>query len=145
MSRVAAFFFYGIPHYDINSIKEGADWVTPEGEVVANKRLTTPPDPVRSYAYCSDTAYDESLAMRIKGTTLLYHEATYCEDLLPKAQKYKHSTAAQAAKIAQLAGVGRLLIGHYSKCYTSDDVFLKEAQGIFPETILAKENMRIEV
>lgn len=137
--------FYGIPHYDINSIKEGADWVTPEGEVVANKRLTTPPDPVRSYAYCSDTAYDESLAMRIKGTTLLYHEATYCEDLLPKAQKYKHSTAAQAAKIAQLAGVGRLLIGHYSKCYTSDDVFLKEAQGIFPETILAKENMRIEV
>lgn len=137
--------FYHIPYYDINSIKEGADWVTAEGEVIPNERLTTPADPVRSYAYCSDTAYDERLAERVLGVTLLYHESTYCEDLQAKAQKYKHSTAAQAARIALLAGAQRLLIGHYSKCYADDNVFLEEAQRIFPNTILAKENLQLHV
>lgn len=134
-----------IPHYEINSIKEGADWITSDGELIPNERLTTSADPVRTYAYCSDTAYDESLARRIRGVTLLYHEATYCEDRIAKAQKYSHSTAAQAARIARLADAGRLVIGHYSKCYSNDNVFLDEAKPIFPNTILAKENLTLEV
>ena len=137
--------YLNIPHYEIKAIKEGADWTTAEGNVIANERLTTPADPVRSYAYCSDTAYDESLAERIHGVTLLYHEATYCEDLIAKAQKYSHSTAAQAARIARLADAKRLVIGHYSKCYSNDNVFLDEAKPIFPNTILAKENLTLEV
>ena len=137
--------FYNIPIRDINNIKNGLDYTTPQGEVISNERLTTPPDSPRSYAYCSDTAYDESIVPYIKGVDVLFHEATFAESELVKADKTAHSTARQAADIAKLAEVKRLVIGHFSSRYTDLTPLLEEAKVVFPETKLAYEGKLIEV
>lgn len=137
--------FYQIPTSQINNIKAGADWTTPDGEVVKNERLVEPADPPRSYAYCSDTRYIPTLHERIKGVSTLYHESTYGEDNLLMAQKYFHSTARQAALVARDAGVGRLLLGHYSSRYEDEQILLREAQEVFENTSLTDENTFFDV
>lgn len=137
--------FYQIPISQINNIKAGADWTTPDGEVVKNERLVEPADPVRSYAYCSDTRYIPTLHERIKGVSTLYHESTYGEDNLLMAQKYYHSTARQAALVAREAGVGQLLLGHYSSRYEDEQILLREAQEVFENTRLTDENAIFDV
>ena len=137
--------FYGIPTSQINNIKAGADWTTPDGEVVSNERLVEPAEPARSYAYCSDTRYIPTLPARIKGVSTLYHESTYGEDNLLMAQKYYHSTARQAALVAREAGVGQLLLGHYSSRYEDEQVLLREAQNVFENTYLTDENKIFDV
>lgn len=137
--------FYQIPTSQINNIKAGADWTTPDGEVVKNERLVEPADPPRSYAYCSDTRYIPTLHERIKGVSTLYHESTYGEDNLLMAQKYFHSTARQAALVARDAGVGRLLLGHYSSRYEDEQILLHEAQEVFENTSLTDENTFFDV
>ena len=131
--------FYGIPTSQINNIKNGADWMTPEGEVVPNARLVKPANPPRSYAYCSDTCYIPTLHEMLKGVTTLYHESTYGEDNLLQAEKYHHSTARQAALVAREAGVGKLLLGHYSSRYEDENVLLEEAKKVFKNTFLTNE------
>ncbi|HUI32147.1 MAG: ribonuclease Z [Dysgonamonadaceae bacterium] len=137
--------YYNIPFREINNIKSGADFVTPKGEVVPNARLTTPPTPPRSYAYCSDTAYDESIVPYIKEVDVLYHEATFTESEMERATKTAHSTARQAAEIARLAEVKKLVIGHFSSRYKELDTLLNEAQEVFPNTELAFEGKVIEL
>ncbi|MDR0412187.1 MAG: ribonuclease Z [Dysgonamonadaceae bacterium] len=135
--------FYRIPFARINAIKEGEDFVTPEGEVIPNARLTLPPRPTQKYAYCSDTAYDESIVPLIEGVNLLYHEATFSHKDLARAQETYHSSAQQAALIARAARVERLLLGHFSARYPDEKILLDEAKEIFPNTLLAKERLRI--
>ena len=137
--------FYQIPTSQINNIKAGADWTSPDGEVVKNERLVEPADPTRSYAYCSDTRYIPTLHSRIKGVSTLYHESTYGEDNLLMAQKYYHSTARQAALVARAAGVGQLLLGHYSSRYEDEQVLLREAREVFENTHLTDENAVFDV
>lgn len=137
--------FYNIPIRNINEIKDGADFTTSDGKIIANDRLTTPADPIRSYAYCSDTAYDESIVPYIKDVDVLYHEATFAESELASANKTGHSTARQAAEIAKLAEVKKLVIGHFSSRYTNLTPLLEEAQAVFPNTELAKEGKIIEL
>ena len=137
--------YLGIPVSQINNIKLGADWVCEDGTVVSNSRLVSPPDPVRSYAYCSDTRYMPTLYERLKNVDLLYHESTYGDDNMQMAETYYHSTARQAACVARDAGVKRLLLGHYSSRYDNEEVLLKQAQEVFPDTYLANEKMVIEV
>ena len=137
--------FYQIPTSQINNIKAGADWTTPDGKVVKNERLVEPADPTRSYAYCSDTRYIPTLPSRIKGVSTLYHESTYGEDNLLMAQKYYHSTARQAALVAREAGVGQLLLGHYSSRYEDEQVLLREAREVFENTHLTDENAVFDV
>lgn len=136
---------YEIPLSEINRIKNGADFVMPDGRVIPNERLTIPADPPRSYAYCSDTKYMPALANRLQGVNLLFHEATFCEADLQKATSRYHSTASQAATVARDAGAGKLIIGHYSSRYEDERVLLNEAQAIFPQTILAQENLCVKV
>ena len=131
--------FYEVPVSQYNLIKAGADWVTANGETVPNSRLTLPADPVRSYAYCSDTHYMPTLASQLQGVTTLYHESTYGEDNLQRADKYYHSTARQAALVARDAGVRQLLLGHYSSRYEDEQVLLREAQEVFPNSLLTDE------
>jgi ribonuclease Z len=131
--------FYGIPSSQVNNIKNGADWVTSEGETIANERLVTPADPVRSYAYCSDTRYLDGLWQLLQGVNTLYHESTYGDDRLPSAEKYCHSTARQAAMVARQAGVGKLLLGHYSSRYEDENVLLNEAKEEFGNCYLTNE------
>lgn len=137
--------FYNIPIREINDIKSGADFTTQEGEIIPNERLTTPADPQRTYAYCSDTVYDESVVSYIKGVDVLYHEATFAESELARATKTGHSTARQAAEIAKLAEVKKLVIGHFSSRYTNLNPLLEQAQAVFPNTELAKEGKIIEL
>ena len=137
--------FYGIPVSQINNVKNGADYVCEDGTVVDNSRLVVPSDKPRAYAYCSDTAYLPELHKQLEGVTTLYHEATYTSEYEDKAQKYNHSTAEQAAMVAQAAGAKTLLIGHYSSKYNDETVLLDEAKVIFPNTRLTDEGMVIAV
>ena len=137
--------YYGIPLSQINNIKNGADWTTPEGDIVPNSRLVEPADAPRSYAYCSDTCYLPDLHERVKDVTVLYHESTYTSENEDRAKIYYHSTARQAALVAQKAGAGRLLLGHYSARYNNENVLLEEAKAVFPESYLAQEGMVFEV
>ena len=137
--------FYGIPNSQINNIKLGADWVTADGEVIKNHLLVTPADPPRSYAYCSDTKYIPTLHRQIQNVNLLYHESTYDQNYALLANKYCHSTAAEAATVAHDAQVGQLMIGHYSSRYNDEHMLLDEAKAIFPNTILAQEGLVVDV
>ena len=138
--------FYGIPTSQINNIKAGADWTTPDGEHVDNARLVTPPDRTRAYAYCSDTRYLPELHKLVDGVNVLYHEATYDESMIANAQKYCHSTARQAATVARDAHVGRLLLGHYSARYEREESkLLNEAREVFEKSYLTNELQVINV
>ena len=129
-----------IPVSQINNIKMGADWTKEDGTVVPNSELVTPADQPRSYAYCSDTRYIPTLYERLKNVDLLYHESTYGEDNLNRAETYWHSTARQAALVARDAGAKRLLLGHYSSRYQDENVLLEEARAVFKNTYLTDEN-----
>ena len=137
--------FYHIPVREIQFIKQGKDYVTEDGKVVPNSRLTRPADPPRRYAFCSDTAYYPPVVPQIEGADLLYHEATFSEKDLPRANETFHSTARQAATIARDAHVKRLIIGHYSARYDNLDDILREASEVFPATTLAAEGMCINL
>ena len=136
---------YEIPISQVNNIKNGADWTTPDGEFVPNSRLTIPADPPRSYAYCSDTKYFDALAQEVKGVSTLYHEATYDSANDARAKLYNHSTARQAATVARDAGVGQLVIGHFSARYEEENLLLDEAKEVFSNTVLADERKIIEI
>ena len=137
--------FYQVPVYELNRIKNGADYVTPEGKTVSNNLLTRPSAPSRSYAYCSDTIYLPSIVEQIKGVDLLFHEATFANEDAPRAKETFHTTAAQAAEIARRAEVKKLLIGHFSARYEDENILLQEASAIFPDTQLAKETLCVSV
>lgn len=136
---------FGIPISQINNIKLGMDWTSPDGEVIPNHLLTTPAAPARSYAYCSDTIFKPDNAEQLKGVDLLYHEATFTKQHKLNAEKTFHSTAYEAAEMARLSDAKRLMIGHLSARYKDESVVLKEAQEVFPNTILANENMCIKI
>lgn len=137
--------FYKVPLFEMNRIKNGADYVTPEGELVPNRLLTRPADPPRKYAYCSDTICLPGLAVQLRGVDLLFHEATFASDNLGRAKETYHTTAAQAAELARSADVKKLLIGHFSARYEDESVLLQEAQEVFPETLLASEMLCVSV
>ena len=124
---------------DILKIKQGEDYTTEDGKIIPNKNLSIKPPKTKSYAFCSDTKYYQKIIPYIKGVNLLYHEATFTNDLKDRAKQTFHSTAEQAAKIALEANVEKLIIGHFSTRYKKLDIFLKEAKEIFSNTYLAKE------
>ena len=133
--------FYHVPVSQINNIKAGQDWVSPAGDVIPHEQLTTPADPTRAYAYCSDTRYIPTLHTLLQGVDVLYHESTYAEDYAAHAKKYWHSTAKEAAMVARDARVGRLLLGHYSSRYEDEHVLLNEAKTVFEQSMLSDEGL----
>lgn len=137
--------FYGVPHYAMEDLRSGADLVLPDGRVIPNAVLTTEPDASHSYAYCSDTVADDRVARAIDGVDVVYHEATYGDDSAVKARPRGHSTARQAARIAAMAGAGRLVLGHYSKTIENTDILVAEAMEEFPAVTAACEGMIIEL
>ena len=137
---------YQIPVGFYQDLKNGSDYITPDGKTIPNRELTIPPRVPRSYAFCSDTCYDERIIPAIKNIDLLYHEATFLNDKLARAEETFHSTAGQAALIAKKANVSRLIIGHFSARYKSLYPLLEEAREVFSDTTLALEgdNFKIE-
>lgn len=130
----------GLLIQQLAGLKDGRDVVDEAGAILyANETLTLPPRKSRSYAYCSDTVYDERIIDQIRKVDLLYHEATFMTDEEEKARDTKHSTARQAATIAQLAAVEKLLVGHFSARYKDLSPILEEARSVFANTSLALE------
>lgn len=130
---------YGLSVKQIVDAKRGEDIVLESGEVLPNDAITYRPYSTLSYAYCSDTNYSARLARMVEGVDVLYHEATYAADMRKTAKERGHSTTEDAAKVAKMAGVGRLLIGHFSSRYKDLSLLLDEARATFPATDIARE------
>ena len=142
--RKSAVAEYGLSLAEIGTLKRGED-VIREDCVISNTEVAYVPYEPRSYAYCSDTAPFPELAEWIKGVTLLYHEATFPADMSEMAEKTFHSTTLQAAQTAYDAGVGRLIVGHYSSRFPSVDFYLDELRTIFPATDLTHDGDVVEI
>ena len=130
---------YELDMYQIVAAKRGEDVTLQSGEIIPNELLTYRPYPPMSYAYCSDTNYSARLAKMVEGVDILYHEATYSASERKLAKERGHATTADAAKVAQMAGAKRLLIGHFSSRYKDLKLLLQESQEIFPNTFIAEE------
>jgi len=128
-----------LPFEALRRLKQGDDVTLPGGRLLRSDDFTRPGPPARSYAFCSDTVFHQSLADLVRGVDVLYHEATFTHDLHLRAAQTFHSTARQAAQLARLAGAGRLLIGHFSSRYKDLTPLLDEARAVFPATELALE------
>ena len=136
---------YQIPISKIQSIKEGADFINEEGEVIPNHKLTLPPYKSRSYAYCTDTAYSEKIVPIIQNVDLLFHEATFAKNMKDQAKKTFHSTSEDAANIAQQANAGKLILGHFSARYKDAQPIVNEARSIFEQTSEAEDGNKYSV
>ena len=150
---------YGFTLAEIGMLKRGEDVVRPAGEdsgagfmngyvrnsgtseplVIPNSEAAYVPFVPRSYAYASDTAPFPELPQWVRGVDLLYHEATYLTALNDQAVQRFHSTAADAARCAAEAGVGKLVIAHYSSRCRRPDLYEAEARAIFPMSFAAND------
>ncbi len=122
-----------------NKLKQGFDVENNDGIIIKNESVTQDPKSPLSYAFCSDTAYSESIVPIIMGVDVLYHESTFLNKHESLTQPTKHSTAQQAAKIAALANAKTLILGHYSTRYDDLEAFRTEAKVNFDQVELAEE------
>ena len=125
---------YGLSLTEIGTLKRGEDVVRPDGSVIPVSAAAYKPYEPRSYAYCSDTAPFPEEAVWLKGTTVIYHETTYLQELADQGAQRHHTTTLQAAQLAREAGAGKLLIGHYSSRNTDIKAYEAECRTLFPET-----------
>ena len=135
----------GLGVAQITAAKRGEDVTLADGRVVPNGELTYVPYPPRSYAYLSDTNYSGKAVSLVKGVDLLYHEATYADNMRKEAKQRGHATTLQAVKAARESGAKRLIIGHFSSRYKDDSVLLDECLTEFAETYLAEEGKTFEI
>jgi ribonuclease Z len=136
---------HDVPSSFFDYLKWGNDYTTKHGELVKNEWVTDPAVKPKSYAYSADTVYDEELIEKVRKVDMLYHETTYLKDLEARAYSRFHATTVQAASIAKMANVGRLLIGHFSSKYEKLDVFEQEAREVFKNTDIAVEGVTYNV
>ncbi len=129
----------------IKAAKRGEDIILADGNLIPNSSLTQKESQVRSYAYCSDTSYNEEIIQYIKDVDLLYHESTYLQDLAALALERGHSTAHEAAMIAKKSNSEMLLLGHFSNRYRNKNALLIEAQKQFKNTFLAEAGKTFEI
>lgn len=135
----------GLGVAQITAAKRGEDVTLADGRVVPNGELTYVPYPPRSYAYLSDTNYSGKAVSLVKGVDLLYHEATYADNMRKEAKQRGHATTLQAVKAARESGAKRLIIGHFSSRYKDESVLLDECRAEFAETYLAEEGKTFEI
>ena len=120
-------------------LKRGENVIDEKGNEYDFEEFTLPPHPSLSYAFCSDTKFDESIIPYIQGASALYHEATFTEKDSDRAKATFHSTAKQAATIAAKALVGQLLLGHISARYDTVDAHLEEAKEHFLDVSVVED------
>ncbi len=126
-------------------ILAGEDYIDENGVVYPNHEIVRIPAVSRSYAYCSDTAFDSSIVSHVRNVSILYHEASFTDEHEDIASQKYHSTARQAALIAHEASVSQLMIGHFSPRYKNSDVLMQEARQIFTDTIEARDGLTVEI
>lgn len=130
---------------DYHNLKKGKDFELSDGYILKNEILTTEPSAPVSYAFCSDTRFLESIIPIIEGVDVLYHESTFLHDLKEMADYTGHTTALEAATIAKRAGVGKLILGHFSNRYHDRSVFTQEARKLFPASFLPTQLERVKI
>jgi len=135
---------YNVPFNKIESLKNGADLIDNNGNIILNSILTDKNTDPFTYAYCTDTRFTEQLIDKLEGVKLLYHETTFMHDLKDRADKTGHSTTIEAATIAKKAKVDRLLIGHYSQRYRNLDKLLLETKSVFKNVDLSFAGLEID-
>ncbi|CAN5139740.1 ribonuclease Z [soil metagenome] len=131
--------YYGVPLSQMLNVKNGNDAILEDGTIIPNHRITKGRQLSRSYAFCSDTRFDDRVIQAVMNVDLLYHEATFLYELLERAKQTYHTTALEAGRVARLAKVTKLLIGHFSVRYIDLNPLLEEARKEFLETYLAEE------
>jgi len=131
--------FYGVPLTQMVNVKSGQDAVLNDGTIIKNALITRGKQKARSYAFCSDTRFDDRVIQGVKGVDLLYHEATFMHDLLERAKQTYHTTALEAGRVARLAKVWKLIIGHFSARYVDLNPLLAEAKTEFESTFLGED------
>lgn len=136
---------YEIETCYFQNIKNGKDITLEDGRVIPNSELTFDPEQPKSYAFCSDTIYNEAIIPIIENVDVLYHETTFLESEAELAKKTMHSTAKEAARIALQANCKQLILGHYSTRYESIKLFKEEAQTIFENTLLGDDGKVFEL
>ena len=130
---------YKIPNDKIDAINNGAHFTNEYNQIIDNDELTSVISNLHSYAYCSDTRFSSRIIPIISNVDVLYHEATFSEELATRAIETGHSTTKEAANIAKEANVKNLLIGHYSKRYKDLNILLEESKQYFNNSFLTKE------
>lgn len=135
---------YGIDVVYYQKIKNGGDIKLDDGRIIPNAELTFDPPAPKSYAFCSDTVYDESIVPLIKDVDVLYHESTFLDSEAHLCEKTMHTTAKQAANIAKMANAKQLILGHFSTRYSSIELFKEEAQTVFENVQLADDGKIFE-
>jgi len=143
--NIAAVQEYEIERCYYQNIKNGKDIYLEDGTLIPNEELTFDPEKPKSYAFCSDTSYNESMLPIIENADVLYHEATFLQSEENLASKTMHSTAIEAATIAQKAQVKQLILGHYSTRYDSIDLFKQEAETVFSNVLLADDGLTFDL
>jgi ribonuclease Z len=136
---------YEIPSAYYENLKNGKDYINKNGDIINNETLTIPNSLPKSYAYCADTIYHDSIAEQVKNCNTIYHETTYLKDLENHAAQRFHSTTHQAATIALKANIEKLIIGHFSSKYENLDNFLIETKEIFNNSFLGIEGVTFRV
>lgn len=134
-----------IPLEAIQSLRKGEDFRDNDGAIYSLEEYTHPHPPLRSYAFCSDTRFEPALAQYLSEPTLLYHESTFMEVDAARAAVTFHSTARQAAEIANLIKAKALILGHFSSRYGDLQPMLEEAQTVFPTAMLSEEGQSYPV
>lgn len=135
---------YNIPYNQIDAIKNGADWINNNGQIIKNSDITLNDRLPYKYSFCTDTRFKNDICRKIKDSNLLYHEVTFSKDLKERADQTGHSTSFEAASIANSAGAKNLLIGHFSKRYKDTSILLEETKHKFTNTIKAESGLEID-
>ena len=135
---------YNIPYNQIDAIKNGADWINNNGQIIKNSDITINDRLPYKYSFCTDTRFKNDICKKIKDSNLLYHEVTFSKDLKERADQTGHSTSYEAASIANRAGAKNLLIGHFSKRYKDTSILLEETKHKFTNTIKAESGLEID-
>ena len=135
---------YNIPYNQIDAIKNGADWINNNGQIIKNSDITINDRLPYKYSFCTDTRFKNDICKKIKDSNLLYHEVTFSKDLKERADQTGHSTSFEAASIANRAGAKNLLIGHFSKRYKNTSILLEETKHKFTNTIKAESGLEID-
>ena len=137
----------GIPEGPLwGKIHKGQSVTLEDGREVAPAELVGPTRAGRTVVYTGDTRPCLSVITASHGADLLIHEATFGTDEQERAGETGHSTAAQAARVAEQAGVRKLVLTHISPRYTRDaPELLAEARAVFPDVTIAKDGMTIDV
>jgi ribonuclease Z len=140
-----AISFYNIPVKEIVNIKNGADFINNDGEVIPNNKITKEPHSSKSFVYMSDTEFLPDIASKIQNVDLLYHESTFLKEDIELAHSTGHSTSIEAAKMASLTNAKKLVIGHFSTRYKTYEIFKSQASEVFQNVLLAEDGATYQI